>query len=350
MPELLIDIYKIRDLYSGLGRFSFDFASELVAASPGDYHLHFLVPSERAVEIPGHPDLIRADFRHRYFPGMNRPYDIWHSLHQFPSHKPGRKSRFILTVHDLNFLIEKHGIKARKYLQALQRNIDRADAVTVISHFTGQQLEAHLDLRDKKFRVIYDGVRLSPGNIARPVFVPEGKFFFSIGVFKKSKNFETLLPVMSNFPGFRLIIAGNRDTAYGNHLRDEADRLHLNERIIFPGTVTEDEKAWLYRHCEAFFLPSLAEGFGLPAIEAMLNGKPVFLSRHGSLPEIGGEAAYFFDSFDPYSMSLLIREKLGEYQKDREKISRSILDHAGRFTWENCIRGYLDLYADLLGK
>jgi glycosyltransferase involved in cell wall biosynthesis len=103
-------------------------------------------------------------------------------------------------------------------------------------------------------------------------------------------------------------------------------------------------------NCEALLFPSLAEGFGLPVIEAMYEGKPVFLSKHTSLPEIGGSMAFYFDNFSEQHMTSLIRSKLNDISTYRENFEAKSKEYAKQFNWKNCVNQYLDLYTKLGNK
>lgn len=280
---------------------------------------------------------------------FNKSYDIWHSLQQFPSHFPSNKPKFILTIHDLNFLYEKNEVHKLLYLRRLQRNIDRADYITAISDFTKNNIEDHLNLRGKKIRTIYNGISVdTEGPGLKPGYVGKKKFFFSIGIFNEKKNFHTLLPVMNYFKDYKLIIAGNTDTNYGRLIRKQIDELNLTDRVILPGKVSDDEKHWLYRNCSAFLFPSIAEGFGMPVIEAMKFGKPVFLSNFTCLPEIGGDLAFYFEDFDKNHMAAFIENKLSYFNDNQVIIEDKIKKHADRFSWQICIEQYTSLYQEIL--
>ena len=149
---------------------------------------------------------------------------------------------------------------------------------------------------------------------------------------------------MKHFTDHKLIIAGNKDTNYGNKIESEIRKLNLEDRIILPGKINDSNKQWLYANCEALLFPSLAEGFGLPVIEAMNEGKPVFLSKHTSLPEIGGNLAFYFDNFDDNHMSNLIHSKLDYLSNNKRDFEAELKKYADQFNWENCITKYMDLY------
>jgi len=346
--KLIIDIYKTKDLYSGLGQFSLNFADELIKYRPESLDLTFLVPPGSGFKAPGSLSF-RAGLLQRYFPGLSPHADIWHSLHQFPSHLPHPQSKFILTVHDLNFLTEKEPAKASKYLKRLQKNVNRAAAVTVISDYTGKVLSEHIDTGNKKVVTIHDGVRLEPRpDATRPAWMPDKPYFFSLSVFKEKKNFHTLIPMMEHFPDHMLVLGGNNRTPYGERIRGMIRDSAFPDNIILPGTLDEDEKYYLYKHCRAFLFPSLAEGFGLPVVEAMMAGKQVFLSRMSSLPEVGGVIAFYWDSFDAADMAAVLRNGLELRENQPGSCSGDIIAYASRFSWQNCITKFLDLYQGIL--
>ncbi len=349
MKNILIDLYKIKELYSGLGQFSMNFGNELASRLPEEFAVDFFVPKNSQVSFSNEKiNLTKSSFQKRYLPSGNKTYSVWHSLQQFPSFTPNKKSIWILTIHDLNFLIEKDESRKMKYLKRLQKNINRADYITTISNFTKCEIEKNLDVGGKEIQVIYNGVS-SGKNIEKikPAFLNEQKYFFSIGVFNKKKNFEVLLPLMEHFDDHLLVIAGNKDTSYGAEIEEMIKKQDLEDRVILPGKINDSNKQWLYANCEALLFPSLAEGFGLPVIETMYEGKPVFLSKFTSLPEIGGPLASYFDRFDADHMSELIRAKLDYVDKNRAQFEVDSKEYANRFNWKNCITEYIELYRKL---
>jgi glycosyltransferase involved in cell wall biosynthesis len=111
--------------------------------------------------------------------------------------------------------------------------------------------------------------------------------------------------------------------------------------------ITDAQKAWAFARCAGFLFPSLTEGFGLPPLEAMHFGKPVFLSRLTSLPEVGGDAAYYFDDWSPAAMRSVV--EAGLRQGAEATRAAQVKQHAARFDWDSAAAAYLALYAKLLG-
>jgi glycosyltransferase involved in cell wall biosynthesis len=128
-------------------------------------------------------------------------------------------------------------------------------------------------------------------------------------------------------------------------IKQEANELGVLDRVIFAGAVSEADKMALYVHCEAFVFPSLAEGFGLPVVEAMHLGKAVFLSQFTSLPEVGGPEAYYFTDFEGASMRDTLSNGLKDYQEHDKK--QAIQEWSKRFDWSVAAASYVDVYTKL---
>lgn len=349
MKSILIDLYKTKDLNSGLGQFSRNFGKEISSRELNDFTLDFLTPNKGTTnESEQKTGVIKGSLLKRYLPFTNKKFEIWHSLHQFPSFLPNKNSIWILTIHDLNFLIEKQGAKRKKYWNKLQRNIDRADCITTISNFSKQEIEKNFNLGQKEVRVIYNGVSSGEDiEKIKPDFIGNEQFFFSIGIFSAKKNFKVLIPLMKYFPDYKLVIAGKNDTSYGEEIKKEILKHQLQERIILPGEINDSNKQWLYANCKAFLFPSIAEGFGLPVIEAMYEGAPVFLSKHTSLPEIGGDFAFYFDDFNSEKMFSFLNEKMRDWHENKNEREEALKKYAAKFNWKTCIDQYLELYREL---
>jgi len=276
--------------------------------------------------------------------------DIWHAPFQsgriFPNNN--RRIKVLLTIHDLNCLHEGKPDKERvESLQKTQGLIDRSDALVCISNHCKNDVLTYLDVKEKPVYVIHNGTHrvdippLKPGG-----YKPTKPFLFTMGYVNRKKNFHTLVPLLRN-NDYDLIIAGKMDEPdYINKMRIQARKLGVSERLHILGPVSEADKAWYFKHCLAFMLPSLAEGFGAPVVEAMKFGKPLFLSNLTSLPEIGGDVAFYFNSFEPEHMQQVLHEGLFEYRKNG--LEDKILSRGNAFSWEQKALEYLQVYRSLL--
>ena len=353
MSKILVDFYRLKDKHSGLGYFSSQLASFFLSNKMSKkLDLTFFLPEFFVADYKDRCSTRVHGFHNRIMPRGLYNYDIWHSTSQFPNIIPRHnKSIFILTIHDLNFLFEKTPFKQKKYKRRLQRLVNRADVITAISHFTKSTIEEHLSLSGKEVEVIYNGVD-SPSIYAskKPHWISDSPFFFSIGFFTMKNNWETIIKMMTQFPTYKLVISGFNETSYGKFCTELIKELKLENRVFLSGKISNEEKSWLYENCSAFLFPSKAEGFGMPAVEAMTMGKPTFLSTHTSLPEIGGDVAFFFQSFDIDHMVKVVKEGLEIYASDKEKFENKVKEHANKFNWQTASTTYLKLYERLLSR
>jgi len=120
----------------------------------------------------------------------------------------------------------------------------------------------------------------------------------------------------------------------------------VEDRFHLLGTVSEQEKSWYYHNCYAFATASLAEGFCLPVTEAMSAGKPLFLSPRTALPEIGGQVAFYFPSFNPGQMQHTFLQGMHLYEGNN--MQQAIRERAAGFSWETAAKSYLDVYRGLI--
>ncbi len=362
MPTLFIDAERLRDRNSGLGQVCLHLGHELVRQCPDGWHITFLVP-KNDVGVFGYTrsgvpvQYVEASWlRKVWMPGS---FDAWHCLHQDSAHLPrSGQSKLILTIHDLNFLARTDYSDAKKGRKraALQRKINRASVLTAISEYTASDVRAHLAVPPNvPMHVIPNGVAIDPAQT--PQALPDSitqsfnhstiqPFFLFLGVIHPKKNVHTLLPLLEAFPDYQLVLAGPDGHAYAQHIREQAQKLGFADRLLIPGVVDESTKSWLYANCDAFLFPSLSEGFGLPVAEAMTFGKPVFLSRLTSLPEVGGKEAYYFDHFEPEHMAQTVYDGLQDFAQNPLRQQRMQKRAAG-FRWDAVAAQYWALYREL---
>jgi glycosyltransferase involved in cell wall biosynthesis len=278
---------------------------------------------------------------------LKKSYTVWHSTYQGTQYFPFRKRKgVVFTIHDLNFLYDESKTvkKKQKYLRQHARKINAADHIVAISNFVLEDVRKHFNLNNKPCSVIYNGCNIpAPLTGDLPGFKKPGSpFLYTIGTVTDKKNFHVLPPLLVNNNRLLLISGIIQSEAYKENIIAEARKYKVEDRVIFTGAVTENEKSWYMQHCEAFLFPSLAEGFGLPVIEAMYHGRPVILSTHTSLPEVGGEEAYYFTDFEPSAMRQTLENSLHHYNSTsaREKI----IARATSFNWDNAAKQYLEIY------
>ncbi len=346
--RIWIDTERLKYPHTGLYHFCMELGKALVHEKTDREELSFYLPANK-MGVFGKEALYRKQIGlHKYQLPSTDSYQVWHSLHQGSQYFPFRRTiPVVLTIHDLNFLHQpgKGAAYIKKSLAELQQKINRADRVVAISSFVLEELHRNLQVNSAQTSVIYNGCNFSQLAPEVPPLIPDKPFLFTIGTVAAKKNFH-VLPALLKGNDYWLVIAGiTHEEAYLQKIKQEAVRWGVENRVIITGAITDAQKQWYYQQCEAFVFPSIAEGFGMPVLEAMYFGKPVFLSTYTSLPEIGGSLAYYFTSFDPDEMRRTVEQGLEHYYQTSPQ--QALKNHALSFSWLAAARQYLSIYRDL---
>ncbi|MDL2357214.1 MAG: glycosyltransferase family 1 protein [Pseudomonadota bacterium] len=349
-PSLLLTLDSMRFANTGLHTFGHSLGREILRQGDAALAVNaYTYPSQLGF-LGAAAGYVRHRKFHRWFFPLRARFDVVHFTDQYCRFGPARVGgKTVMTVHDLNQLYEQPAgsRKLERHMRRMQVKIAGADRVVAISHFVAADVVRHFPAARDKISVIYNGTDHSCAPAGhRPAVVPDGAFLFALGMVCAKKNFHVLVPLLRGNDR-TLVIAGIVKEEYRQVILAAAAACGVSERVVITGPVSQHDKDWYYAHCEAFVFPSLAEGFGLPVIEAMHHGKPVFLSALTSLPEIGGTAAYYFDSFEPAAMARVLERGLAHFADGGAARVRS---HAAQFTWAKAGAAYLDLYRSCLGE
>ena len=342
--RILIDLSILRNVNCGLGQVALNYGyyfRDVYQAQEGE-EITLMVPKKFMGAFGDKVKYVRSWKIYRVFPQwIAAKFDVWHAIHQLSRWDPNAV-HYVLTIHDFNCVYEKQDqARVKKYLTKIQRKVKWADRIVAISQFAKAETEKYMRLDGKQVDVIYNGIERIDLKPEEPVEGVVQPYLFTIGELKAKKNFHVLLAMMEHMPDKHLYIAGNNSTPYADEIRKEiAQRGLTNVHLL--GLVSEVQKVWLYRHCEAFVFPSLFEGFGLPVVEAMLFRKPVICSHETSLVEIGNQYVSFFEKGYPAeSSAALIRRTIDQATPERLE---EAFTYATSFSWRNHMDAYLRLY------
>lgn len=355
--NIFIEAYAIAHPYVGIGEFCLHLCEHLAGHARRlreqyGVQLYFIVPE-------GCKGIWGNEVHYVTFPGdvslLSRCYgkhiDLLHLPHQYCrfKHFP-RVGHTLMTVHDINFMYEKQGSKLEKYKKKFRAKLCQADYISYISQFTKSDTEANFQVSHPS-RVIYNGVsKVEADTVAvSDDFadrLPQRPFLFHISSLRPKKNVHLLIEMMVYLPDEVLVVAGDWSGRYGSEMQERIRQLGLTNVVCLDNVSTE-EKIWLYDHCRAFLFPSQCEGFGLPPVEAMYYGKPVFLSELTSLPEVGGEHAFYWPELEPEQMAAVVRERLHDADSHPE-LPAQLKTSTDRFDWEQCAEEYVRYYLDIL--
>jgi glycosyltransferase involved in cell wall biosynthesis len=349
MKNYLVDLHRLRhNPYNGLYTFCCRLAENLLMQPLQDEQFSYYVPKDKFGFFGNQPRYVEHKRYHKLYQSGTGKYDTWHLTTGISQYRPfNRSTKVVYTIHDVNFLVEEpDNIKqTKRSLRLMQHNASRADHIVGISKYALDFAGQHLDFGSTPTSVIYNGSNVAefPG-FDSPVYRPSKPFLFSISLVQPRKNFH-VLPALLVGNDYELVIAGLNHFDYAKKVMEEAKRFKVEDRVKLIGAIDEKSKYWYYLNCTAFMFPSLSEGFGIPPLEAMHFGKPVFLSSLMSLPEVGGNAAYYFNDFDPDSMRSVFEKGMNDYVTHNRV--PAIKQQASIFSWDKTAKEYLSVYRKL---
>jgi glycosyltransferase involved in cell wall biosynthesis len=147
-------------------------------------------------------------------------------------------------------------------------------------------------------------------------------------------------------PKLKLAIAGKKGPMHNLHIKTATD-LGVIDGVVFTGFVTEGQMKWMFEHVMSYVFPSLSEGFGLPALEAMAHGAPVASSNATCLPEVYGDSAHYFDPLDVNDMANKINDVITD-EKLRTSLITKGSKQVSKYSWAKMAKETHKIYLDAL--
>jgi glycosyltransferase involved in cell wall biosynthesis len=209
----------------------------------------------------------------------------------------------VSVIHDTFFWDSPEHYQAlwlKFFLFFLKNGLKHQGEIITITNFSKERLREIEAFKNVPKRVVYPATGLVSNKESRNP-QPEFQYFLHVGVMEKRKNLGMLIEAFGKlvaheqYKDLKLVLVGSRGTRKTlddhDHLKDLVEKLHLEEKVIFPGYVTEEELSGYFENAIAYVFPSLNEGFGLPVLEAFSFGLPVIISKQGALMEVAGDAA-----------------------------------------------------------
>jgi glycosyltransferase involved in cell wall biosynthesis len=227
-----------------------------------------------------------------------------------------------------------------------------------ISQTTKNDLIELMNIPPEKIRVIYDGVspsfrliddQVHLARVASKYSLPN-QFLLFVGLFGPRKNIAGILQAYAilkkkHHASHHLVMVGERGWRYRTDL-ELVQRLGLENDVVFPGFVEDEDLPAVYNLADVFIFPSLYEGFGLPVLEAMACGTPVVTSNLSALPEVVGTSGVLVDPRDPEEIALGVHRLLSN-SKLASSLVKAGLERSSHFTWENAAEQLMAVFQEL---
>lgn len=269
-------------------------------------------------------------------------------------------TKSVVTVHDLSFVRHPDSVMpgmTRHLNTWVPRSVQRATHVIAVSEATRQDLIELYGTPPEKISVLYHGVSPQFKPVTDPAALAQVRqkyglghadFILSLGTIQPRKNYGRLVQALARLKqDIALVIVGGKGWD-SDSLLAEIEKLGLSRRVHFPGFVADADLPALYSAATLFVYPSLYEGFGLPALEALASGTPVVASNRSALPEVVGHAGLLVNPEDVTALSAAIAGLLDDDSR-RAALAAAGLKQAAQFTWPAMARQLVQLYQRLAG-
>lgn len=267
---------------------------------------------------------------------------------------------FIVTIHDLipyhfptgkasTLSIPIYYLKLFAYKFIIRQAAKKAKKILTVSSATKKEIIDCLEINPQKIIVTYEGVDRNLEGSSKKLIV-KNKYFLYVGNAYPHKNLDRLLEAFKNliskspdWQNISLVLVGKEDYFY-EKLQKKVQKMNLSKNIIFLQNITDEELSNLYKNAIALVMPSLMEGFGLPALEAMSNKCLVLASDIPSLKEVCRDSAIYFD---PYvsadirnAMEMVLLSEKDRFKKNIQKGE----ERAKTFSFEKMAKETLRIY------
>ena len=278
--------------------------------------------------------------------------DVAHSSH--PLLMPARRAVRVVSVYDLDFLTHPERTRAeirRDYPALAARHANRADLVVTISEHSARMIREQLRVPPERIVICRPGA--PAGGVPRQPPAAGGPILF-VGTIEPRKNlpalFKAYARVASRRPDAPPLVLAGAEVEHSRSILASLDaHAELNGRVRYLGYVSDEERQRLYAEASMLVIPSLEEGFGLTAVEAMQSGVPVVASRRGALPEVVGDAGTLVDPADDEDLARAIDDLLRDSAL-RARHAAAGPVRARLFSWSDSAARLLDAYRDAFAR
>lgn len=368
----------------GLGRYTKEIVDRILAMDSENEYVIFLGPDSFNIFETNNLKAKKVLVQARWYSVAEQiimPYfiikerlDFIHFLHfNVPFFCP---AKYIVTIHDLiltRFPTTRastlapilYKIKHLAYRVIIRSGIKNAEKVIAVSDFTKQEIIRQFGINESRIVVTYEGISDDFKHNEEESYDTEdindkndnddkigynihSPYLLYVGNAYPHKNLDKMIMVFSDirkkYPDISLVFVGREDYFYKRLKKDVVKRGLKN--IIFTGYVSDSELVRIYQNALLYVFPSFCEGFGLPPLEAMSQGLPVASSDKTCLPEILGDAAYYFDPENENDM----RDKIIELIQNKNL--RNDLCEKGyvqirKYSWNKCAQETFEIYNEI---
>lgn len=279
-------------------------------------------------------------------------FDVFHPTYYNDSFiEKIKKKPFVVTFYDMiheKFSGQFEGLKLdAKIFDSKRRLLEHSNRIIAISETTKRDIMDIYDVDSSKIDVVYLGNSLEHYTKEQQRLVEQDYVLF-VGNRFGYKNFERFVSSIADLlidNSLKLVCAGGVDFTPDEQSMFQS--LHIENIVEFKKITNDAELSNYYAHALFFVFPSLYEGFGIPVLESFACNCPALLSNGGSLKEIGGDAAEYFDPMDSHSIHDAVFNLIKD-QTLRQNLKEKGAIRLNEFSWDKTFLNTLDVYKSVL--
>ncbi len=342
--KIAIDAHSIGSQAGGNETYFRQLLRGLILDKSANQYIIFHTRGESLPEIAGDPRFSLVPIPKNPFirMGISLPRllrktkpEVFHCQYVLP---PFTKTKTIVTIHDLaheHFPESFHPLEGARMRKLVRATAKRADHITTVSKFSASDIQRTYGVPPEKISIAYQAPseRFHPRDkqvcqehLARTYGI-NFPFILYVGRIQERKNLPRLVEAYARLrklgTAIKLVIVGKLDWQ-SEKLLAKISELGLDEAVIFPGYVFEDDLPLFYNAAEVFVFPSIFEGFGLPVVESMASGLPTVTSYGSSLEEVAGDGALLADPLDVTSIAQAIQRVLEDPELRKRLVERGL--------------------------
>ncbi|HYI08426.1 MAG TPA: glycosyltransferase family 1 protein [Thermoanaerobaculia bacterium] len=365
-----VDIRPFYEPLTGVGWYLYYLLHELAKRDDvelllfGDARVTDLGPHLHA-DLPANARLLTFDLSGRPLGRLDRPLtaaayvaqmaladpDIYFAANYFlPRLHSAVARKRVITIHDLTYkrfpeLLQKETLQNLE--MQMGREIAAADAIICVSESTRRDLLRYYQVDPGRAVAIHSG--LGAPTTAEPMDGLPARYILFVSTIEPRKDLETLLDAYERLRD-RGTYDGSLVVVGKIGWKSEAVVPRLKSRgIVHLDYLPASQLATVYRNAEVFVFPSIYEGFGFPLLEAMTQGVPSIAANSSSLPEVGGDAALYFEPRDVSGLTMQLERVLGDPAL-RETLAAKGRARAAEFRWDRAAEETLEVLRRAAGQ
>lgn len=360
---------------AGIGRYIRNLLTNLESLDKNNEYFVFLLDKNfEKVNLGKNFNKVKADFKWYGVSEQTKFLKLLNSYKLDLVHFPHfnipvfYKGKFVVTIHDLihqNFKMQRattrgpliYKIKHIGYDFAFSQALKKSKKIITVSDFVKEELEKKWRVRGDKIVVTKEAVEEKFFSYSKKIsnkksdevlkkYDVKPPFIYYIGNAHPHKNVEGLikafLKLRQNYQYMTLVLSG-----HDHYFWERIKRENQHKNIIFTGYVSDEEAIALLKKAACYIQPSFEEGFGIPLLEAMATGTPVVSSNTSSMPEVGGNAAVYFNPRDLGDFVDKIMMVLND-QKLRKSLIEKGQKRIKEFSWKKLAEQTLEVYEQIL--